>query len=122
MSKQSIRILFAVLLLTHHGISGATDCNRLNDFAVRNRIFIPGDDAGRVVIGKGRVQFYPAPDYFCKMKGIFIIKGQTVDSYTEYDGFTSVVYLSDKQAKPIIRWVRSDRLKPNNLGFAPLQK
>jgi hypothetical protein len=97
------------------------DCGALNNLASKDGVFIPGDDAGRLVIGVGRLQFYSAPNYSCKMKGVFVIEGQTVDAYTEYEEFTSVVYLREKYGKPVMGWVKSNRLKPNGLGIAPTQ-
>lgn len=98
------------------------DCSALNDLASKDGVFIPGDDAGRVVVGAGRLQFYSAPNYSCKMKGVFVIEGQTVDAYAKYGQFTSVVYLRDGNGKPVMGWVKSDRLKPNGLSTAPTQR
>ncbi|TAM55056.1 MAG: hypothetical protein EPN57_03310 [Paraburkholderia sp.] len=117
-----IRIGVALSLLACQGVSNAVDCQKLSDLASRDGIFVPRDDAGRTVIGKGRLQFYSAPDYSCVMRGVFVIKGQTVNAYTEYRKFTSVVYLSDKREKPIVGWVRTNRLTPNGIGVAPAQK
>lgn len=118
----SIRIGVALSLLACQGVSNAVDCQRLSDLASRDGVFVPGDDAGRTVIGKGRLQFYSAPDYSCVMRGVFVIKVQTVNAYTEYRKFTSVVYLSGKLDKPIAGWVRTNRLKPNGIGITPAQK
>lgn len=98
------------------------DCSALNDLASKDGVFIPGDDAGRVVIGAGRLQFYSAPNYSCKMRGIFVIEGQMVDAYPKYGEFTSVVYLRNKHGKPVMGWVKSGRLKPNGLSIAPTQR
>jgi hypothetical protein len=109
-------------LLLHAGVSWATNCVALNNIAAKEGVFVPGSDAGRVVTGHGRLQFYSAPNYSCKMKGIFVIEGQTVNAYFEYAAFTSVVYSSDRSSKPVIGWVRSDRPKRNGLGIGPTQK
>ncbi|WP_162877968.1 hypothetical protein [Trinickia diaoshuihuensis] len=116
-----IAVLFLVLL-AHHITVEASACKALNEVASKTGVFIPGNNAGRVVIGKGRLQFYSAPSYECKMQGVFVIEDQTVDAYTEYKGFTSVVYLGSKKLSPVLGWVRSDRLRPNGLGIALSQK
>jgi len=103
------------------GATWAADCKTLNELASKNAVLIPGAEAGRVVIGKGRLQFYSAPVYVCKMSGVFIVASQSVDAYAEYGGFTSVVYLGHKQSEPVVGWARSDWLRPNDLGIAPGQ-
>ena len=108
-------------LILHPSLGEAVDCSALNDLASKDGVFIPGDDAGRVVIGAGRLQFYSAPSYSCKMRGIFVIERQMVDAYTKYGEFTSVVYLRNKHGKPVMGWVKSGRLKPNGLSIAPTQ-
>jgi hypothetical protein len=109
-------------LFVHPGMSWAINCTALNHIATKDGVFVRSDDAGRVVTGHGRLQFYSAPNYACKMKDIFIVEGQTVNAYFEYAAFTSVVYSSNKSSKPVIGWVRSDRLKRNALGIAPIKR
>lgn len=121
MPNRTIR-LSVVLFLAVCRQAAFADCNALSDVASRDGVFVPSGDSGRVVTGVGRLQFYSAPDYSCPTKGIFVIEGQTVDAYTEYRQFTSIVYLSDKLAKPVMGWVRSNRLKPNGLGIANAQE
>lgn len=102
--------------------NAAANCVELNDFASKNGVFIPGEDSGRTVVGKRRLQFYSAPNYSCELKGVFVVEGQTLNAYTQYKGFVSVVYLSDREKKPVLGWVRSNRLKPNDRGIAPSQE
>jgi hypothetical protein len=100
----------------------ATNCEKLSDRGSKDGVYIPGDDAGRVVIGHGRLQFFSAPDLSCRIKGLFIVEGQAVDAYTEYKGFTSIAYLDSKsQSGPVTGWVKTDRLKPTGKGIAPHQ-
>lgn len=84
--------------------------------------YIAGDDSGRTVIGKGRLQFYSAPDYSCKMPGVFILSGESVTAYADYLGFTSVAYPSSREGGLVYGWVRSDRLRPNGFGISPKQR
>lgn len=117
-----IVLLSLCFVFAPQATSGATDCKGLNDLASRHGTYVPTDDAGRTVTGRGRLQFYSAPDFACKMKGVFVIENQTVDAYAEYNKFTSVVYLGEGKGKPVMGWVTSGRLKPNGLGIAPRQK
>jgi hypothetical protein len=97
------------------------DCEQLNATASKNGNQIPGGASRRTVVGKGRLQFYSAPDLSCKMSGVFIVEADSVDAYTDYGKFTSVTYRNSKSQKTVNGWVESDRLKPNGLGVAPRQ-
>lgn len=118
----TLKLMLSALIVAISNISEANaDCASLNKAATNAGVYIPGDDAGRTVIGKGRLQFYSAPDLSCSIKGTFILRGESVDAYTEYGRFTSVVYLGSKSKFPIIGWVESRRLKVNDRGIAPHQ-
>lgn len=97
------------------------NCEQLNAAASKDESHIPGDAAGKTVIGEGRLQFYSAPDRSCKMDGIFIVDADSVEAYADYGEFTSVVYLNPKSKNRVNGWVESDRLKSNGLGIAPRQ-
>ncbi|WP_244146539.1 hypothetical protein [Paraburkholderia sp. BCC1876] len=97
------------------------NCEQLNAVASKDATRIPSDAAGRTVIGKGRLQFYSAPDLSCKIDGVFVVEADSVDAYADYGKFTSVVYLNSKSKNLVNGWVDSDRLKPNGLGIAPRQ-
>nr|WP_243771634.1 hypothetical protein [Burkholderia sp. D-99] len=99
----------------------AVDCEKLNASASQEGDFIMGDKAGRTVVGRGRLQFYSAPDFSCKMQGVFILPSEQVDAYSNYNGFTRVIYLGAKEGGPTIGWVRKSRLKSNGVGIAPPQ-
>ena len=123
MRRASINLLILVTLFSEIlPTFGAVNCEALNATALATGDYIAGEDAGRTVIGRGRLQFYSAPAYSCEMKGIFILPNESVEAYTSYHGFTSIAYLNSKQSKPVLGWVRSNRLTPNGLGIAPVQK
>jgi hypothetical protein len=65
-----------------------------------------------VVTGKGRLQFYAAPNQHCPMDGVFIVQNDTVVAYAATDdGWTSVMYLNPRSGADYSGWVRSNRLK-----------
>jgi len=97
------------------------DCAAIDKAAGISGVLIEGYESGRDVIGKGRVQFYSAPDHRCKMKGVFVIPGDTVNAYVEYGDFTSVMYISSTTDSEAVGWVESSRLKENGYGIAPRQ-
>lgn len=97
-----------------------SSCDDLNKHASTLATDMPHSERGMVVVGNGRLQFYSAPDYACKMRGVFILSGETVGAYVSYHGFTSVAYRNSKAAS-VRGWVRSDRLRHNSLAVAPRQ-
>jgi len=97
------------------------NCRQADAAADLSGVRIPGHASGRQAIGSGRLQFYSAPAAACKMPGIFILPGETVQAYIEYAGYTSVMYLNAKTGSEAIGWVESLRLRANGQGIAPRQ-
>jgi hypothetical protein len=61
------------------------------------------------VIGAGRLHFHSAPDFHCRMKGVFVIPNDSLVAYGQTDdGWTSVMYIKGNYD---LGWVRSSRLK-----------
>ncbi len=103
-------------------ISGwAANCTDLESKAEQFGIHISSYISGRVVIGKGRLQFYSAPDLGCKQSVTFILAGESVDAHLEYNGFTSVLYINPKTGAEALGWVLTSRLKENGYGIGPKQ-
>jgi hypothetical protein len=67
---------------------------------------------GEVVIGKGRLQFYSAPNLACAMSGVFVIPNDKLTAYAAADGgWEQVMYMNDKTGDVVSGWVKSSRLK-----------
>ena len=97
------------------------DCKALDAKANDAGDRIPGYAAGRVVIGKGRAQFHSAPDAGCRMQGVFVIPGDRLIAYTEYKGWTAVMFVNLKTGTDAEGWVESARLKADGTGISPRQ-
>ncbi len=76
-----------------------------------------GDAAGRhlaraqrQVLGKGRLQFYSAPDETCPLRGIFILPGEPVVTLQQSARFTAVHYVNPRTGGQASGWVLSERL------------
>lgn len=119
--KTTHTFIFFLILGLATAARADVDCQALSDSASKIGVYIPGDDSGRQVIGSGRLQFYSAPNSACKVRGVFILPNETVDAYTEYNNFTSVIYINVKTKTKATGWVESSRLKPTGLGIAPHQ-
>jgi len=69
--KNSVSFSFmmaAALALPGH----AATCEALDAEAIKRSIYIPGYVSDYDVIGKGRLQFYSAPDRKCIIAGVFV--------------------------------------------------
>lgn len=67
---------------------------------------------GKVVIGKGRLQFFSAPDARCAMKGVFVVPHDDLTAYVETrSGWSSVMYINPRSGDSVQGWVRSERLR-----------
>ncbi len=65
-----------------------------------------------VVTGKGRLQFYSAPNAHCPAPGVFVVPRDELIAYVQTDdGWTSVMYTSPKTGDYVTGWVSSARLK-----------
>lgn len=114
-----IRGLFFVLFFSPLASWGG--CAEINSIAEQNQTLVPTDESGYVVNDKSRVYFYSAPDEKCKIKGVFIIYGDLVNSYADYQGFSSVVYFK-KNGDTVSGWVNSDSIKPTGTGVGPTER
>ncbi|MET3108503.1 hypothetical protein AAKU67_003051 [Oxalobacteraceae bacterium GrIS 2.11] len=122
------RFFWAVLigsLVVQGDIAFATeksDCQSLAQQSSASAAHLPSDQSGRVVIGKGRLQFYSAPDEQCLIKDRFVIPGDTLDAYLRHGNFTKVLYMNPKTGKEAQGWVLTTRLKETGFGVGPTFK
>jgi hypothetical protein len=62
------------------------------------------------VVGQGRAHFHSAPSAACRIAGKFIIAGDGVTIYSEYDGWVQIMYPAGDEEDAGV-WVRSERLR-----------
>jgi len=73
-------------------------------------IFSP--PVSQIIKGKGKVQFYSAPNAHCPMKGVFAApKDEVLTSAQTSDGWSSVTYNDPKTGTNVSGWVQTGRLK-----------
>ena len=79
-------------------------------------IFSP--PVNQVVKGKGKLQFYSAPNYHCTLKGVFALpKDKLLTNAQTSDGWSSVTYANPETGDNVSGWVRTSRLKePGTVG------
>jgi len=98
------------------------DCKAIDAAASAKAAVIPGDQSGRDVVGKGRAQFYSAPDRRCPVMGVFLVPRDSVNAYSDVDGFTFVMYLNPRTGEDTEGWIESKRLRVNGYGISPPQQ
>ena len=116
-----MRILFFITLGLVSQFSAAQPCEELQKKAYADETRIPGDKAMHIISGKGRAYFHTAPASSCISKQLFLVPGDSVIAYGDYDEFTSVLYFHPKTNKETQGWILTERLKATRTGIAPKQ-
>ncbi|MFA6179327.1 MAG: hypothetical protein WC696_06935 [Candidatus Methylopumilus sp.] len=62
------------------------------------------------VIGGGKVGFYSSPNAECKIKGVFVVKGNYLPVYKSYKGWVNVMYVA-KDGEDFIGWLPENKVK-----------
>src|SRR5438876_12090338 len=92
----SRELTFALAMSIGFPCMATTDCKAIDAEASRVGLHVPGYQSGRDVTGRGRLQFFSAPDANCKMPGTYILAGEKVNAYVEHKGYTAVMYMNPK--------------------------
>lgn len=102
-------ILFVVLnCLTQISFALEPACTELSKQASMDDSYLPPLEGK--VIGNKKLYFYTASDLQCKMKGIFLIKGDSLTVYSRYKDWFNVMYIA-KDGEDYIGWVSSKQVK-----------
>jgi hypothetical protein len=101
---------WAVLLFLPDASARAADCKEPTTGTKEAPVLSP--PLANVVIGKGRLQFYSAPNERCAMAGVFVIPRDELIAYARTDdGWSSVMYTNPRTGNDVSGWVRSARLR-----------
>lgn len=99
--------------------NNGAQCNELNNIATEKGVQIPSEKSGYKV-NVGRSYFYTAPNDKCKNKKLFVVNGDLINSYLNYNGFSSVIYFK-KNGESVSGWVHTDSITPTGTGIGPRQ-
>ncbi|QTF07899.1 hypothetical protein HC231_08110 [Brenneria izadpanahii] len=111
------KLLVLTLFLSSHVVAN-TDCRAIDEKAQEKAIRFDSTDNGYTVTGKERSYFYTAPNEGCIKKQVFIIPGDKVNAYLDYNEYYYVMYFK-KNGQQVEGWVKQNQLKSNNTGVAP---
>ena len=101
--------IFISLFLAASSRAAQTTCQQIAQRAEQQQaLFNP--PASYAVMGKGRLYFHTAPDDSCRSREVFVIAGDELIAYTEYQGWFSVMYSNPRSGQDFHGWVRSERL------------
>lgn len=119
MSKKFFAVLASLLGFLVPNCFAQDKCKTLDAHANRQGVRVSGAAALHTVTGQGRLQFYSAPDSSCVIKGVFILPGEEVVAYVEYNGYSAVMYTNPRTRENTEGWVATTRLQPTGDGIAP---
>lgn len=102
-------------LLVSMCIEAASQCEDIDHDSYRCQVNIKPANSGYEVFGEGRLYFYSAPDDQCISKNIYIMCGDQVDAYAEYNNYLFVIYFT-KVGHEVSGWVKKNRLKSTHQG------
>lgn len=110
-----INSLIWLPLLVSMGIEAASQCEDIDHNSYRGQVNIKPANSGYEVFGEGRLYFYSAPDDQCISKNIYMVRGDQVDAYAEYNNYLFVIYFT-KVGHEVSGWVKKNRLKSTHQG------
>ena len=102
--------LFFLLCFTSLVCSASeSNCTKLADEAGDSGIpYYPSAEAK--VIGGGKVGFYSSPNAKCKVKGVFVVKGNYLTVFKTYKDWVNVMYVA-KNGEDFIGWLPESKVK-----------
>lgn len=105
MRRNYLSLIF-LIGVSAQGLAAEVGCAKLDEAA---KAYSHRPYLGKVV-GKGRLQFYSAPDSKCPIPGKFIIQNDDVFVYSEYNEFSQIMYPKGAEEDSGV-WVYSRRIK-----------
>lgn len=102
-------------LLVSMGIEASSQCEDLDHNSYRGQFNINPANSGYEVFGVGRLYFYSAPDERCIIKNIYMVRGDQVDAYAEYNNYLFVIYFT-KIGHEVSGWLHKNRLRSTHQG------
>ena len=101
--------LALILLSLALPLAAQESCPTLNQQAEQQQAYL-NPPSTYAVTGKGRLYFHTAPNDHCRSREIFVIPGDELIAYTEYQGWYSVMYSNPRSGQDFHGWVRPERL------------
>jgi len=110
-----INPLIWLSLLVSSGVEAASQCEDIDHDSYRGQVNITPVNSGYEVFGEGRLYFYSAPEEQCINKNIYMVRGDQVEAYAEYNNYLFIIYFT-KVGHEVSGWVKKNRLKSTHQG------
>ncbi|MGC0832102.1 hypothetical protein [Pantoea agglomerans] len=108
-----------ILVVAYPLMTSANDfCQQMATNANAKGVRFDNTDNVYRVGGSGRLQFYSAPDGRCVEKDVFVVPGNELYAYVEYEKYYSVMYVAN-DGNQANGWVEKERLIESRTGIAP---
>lgn len=107
---KKILLFFAALAASQLSQAVQPNCAVMNKIADRNAAWYR-PVLGKKVMKQGRLYFHTALHSSCKMPSTFIIKGDHVTAYQNYNGYDYVMFTNDKTGVNTEGWVLAKALR-----------
>ena len=106
-----LRFIILVLLSISSAISFSAEsqCSKLVKRVVINRESYRPPMEGKI-IGNNKNYFYSSPDLQCKMKGTFVVEGDSITVYGSYKDWFNVMYIATT-GEDYVAWIPSKQVK-----------
>ncbi len=112
-----ISLTFVALIICANA-SANTQCETIQNKSEKEQVYLDKSKNIFEVVSKGRLHFNNAPSKECKVKSLFLVPGDKVIGYSEYNGFTSVAYFKEN-GDSVDGWLDTSQLKNTGLSNGP---
>lgn len=103
-------LALSLLFVSSQAWADASACRKVARQAEDGQILL-NPPASHKVVGEGRLYFHVAPHPDCRSRNVFVIPGDELVAYSEFNNWYSVMYANPKTGKDYDGWVESRRLK-----------
>ena len=111
--------MFCFIFSFSLGATSASDfCDTIKNTAEIKQAYLAHNKNNFIVVSKGRLYFKSAPSGRCALKNLFLIPGDQVIGYTEYNGFISAAYFK-QNGDSVDGWLDEKWLKNTGLTNGP---
>ena len=110
MNQPVIAAILAACIVAPAASASAANCDAIYKQAQEKELRRVPVSSYRVT-GAGRLYFHTAPDAACRDAKVFVIPGDKLTVYTEYQVYVSVMYLNPKSGEDFMGWVETKRLE-----------
>jgi hypothetical protein len=110
-------IYLTFLFISWHAV--ADTCNVIEAAVIQDQVIIPANESGHKIIGSGRAYIYSVPNETCRNDNLFLVPGDLLNAYAEYENFIYILYIHPKTGRETTGWIKVDRLQPTGTGIGP---